>query len=190
MAASRPGTEVPAPRLAALAGLAWGVAEATFFFIVPDVLLSALALRSTRAALAGTVAAVAGAAVGGAAMFLFARADPALARAAVDGVPFIPPRLFDEAATLSAAHGGLGILFGAFQGLPYKIFAVQAPAVQTLADFLAWTVPGRAVRFLLVVAIALLAARWIGRRFPRGLAVAWAVAWVLVYATYWPPLLR
>lgn len=190
MASSRPGTEATSAWLAALAGLAWGVAEATFFFVVPDVLLSAIAMRSARAALAATGAAVAGALLGGAAMFLLARGDPALARGAVDGVPFIPPRLFDEAAALTAAHGGLGILFGAFQGLPYKIFAVQAPAAQTLGDFLAWTVPGRAVRFLLVVAIALLAARWIGRRFPRGLVVAWAAAWVVVYAIYWPPLAR
>ena len=190
MAGSRPGTDAPSPRLAALAGLAWGVAEATFFFVVPDVLLSALALRSTRAALAGTVAAVAGAALGGAAMFVFARAEPALARAAVDGVPFVPSRLFDDAAALAAAHGGASILVGAFQGLPYKLFAVQAPEVQSLAAFVAWTVPGRAARFLLVVALALLASRWLGRRFPRGLLAAWALAWIAVYATYWPQMAR
>lgn len=194
MARSRPGTErgggAPTPALAALAGLAWGLAEATFFFVVPDVLLSAIALRSGRAALAATVAAVGGAGLGGAAMYLFARADPALARAAVDGVPFIPTRLFDDAAALSAQHGGLGILVGAFQGLPYKIFAVQAPEAQSLAALVGWTVPGRAARFLLVVALAAVVARTLGRRWPRGLVVAWAVAWLAVYGTYWSQMSR
>ncbi len=188
----RPGSDARAPRrawrarTAGVAGAGWGVAEATFFFIVPDVLITAFALRQPRAAAACVVGAVLGALLGGAAMYAWATADRPLAQAAVDAVPFIHTRLFAQAQSLTATHDGLGILFGALSGVPYKVFAVQAPETMGLLEFLAWTVPGRAVRFLLALAVSALMApllmRWLGQ---RGTISIWLLAWVAIYATYW-----
>ena len=172
--------------LAAFAGLAWGLAEASFFFVVPDVLISAYALRSGRLALFAVAGSLTGACIGGAAMYLWSQHEPAAARALVDAVPFVPQRLFAFAAELSAAHGGLGVLIGSFSGVPYKIFAVQAPEIMSLATFVAWTLPGRVVRFTLSATVAWSMARWLRTRWrPRWVRLGWAAAWIGIYAGYW-----
>ena len=171
---------------ATIAGVAWGLAEASFFFVVPDVLISACALRSGRLALSALTGSLAGACIGGAAMYLWARHEPAAALAMVDAVPFIPERLFEGARELSATYDGIGILIGSFSGVPYKIFAVQAPEVMSLTHFLAWTLPGRAARFALSATLAWSMARWLRTHWrPLWVRLGWAVVWVGIYAGYW-----
>ena len=58
----------------------WGFAEATLFFIVPDVFLGWLALRSPKSALIACLFALLGALIGGSAMWLWGRFDPDSAR--------------------------------------------------------------------------------------------------------------
>lgn len=178
-------------RGAGIAGFVWGLAEASFFFIVPDVLISAVALRGGRAVFAAVLGSLLGACIGGAAMFLWSHADPASAHAAVDAVPFIPERLFELAQSLSADHGGLAILIGSFIGVPYKVFAVQAPESLSLAAFLGWTLPGRATRFVLAAVVVSVLARKLQTRWrPRTLVVGLAVVWIAIYAGYWTEMSR
>jgi hypothetical protein len=47
-------------------------------------------------------------------------------------------------------QGLLSVLFGSVSGLPYKLYAVEAPEFTSQAEFLLATPPARAVRFLLV----------------------------------------
>ena len=54
---------------ALIAAALWGFAEATFFFLVPDVILTAIAILDWRLALAACLAGVVGALIGGALMF-------------------------------------------------------------------------------------------------------------------------
>ena len=63
-------------RTALATAFAWGLAEAICFFIVPDVLLTLIAMRSLRSAMKATMAALAGALVGGALVVVFAHASP------------------------------------------------------------------------------------------------------------------
>ena len=58
-----------------IAGL-WGFAEATFFFLVPDVWLSFLAIESFTQGVAGSFAALAGALNGGSLMWFYGRRSP------------------------------------------------------------------------------------------------------------------
>jgi len=172
--------------LAAITGLAWGMAEASFFFVVPDVLISACALRGGRLALVALGGSLTGACVGGGAMYLWAQHEPAAALALVDAVPFVPQRLFALAERLSTAHDGLGILIGSFSGVPYKIFAAQAPEIMSLPTFLAWTLPGRTVRFALSATLAWAMARWLKQRWrPLWVRTGWAAAWISIYTGYW-----
>lgn len=186
-----PGEADPEPSarllcFALFAGLAWGMAEASYFFIVPDVLITALALRSGHAAIVALAGSVVGALIGGAVMFHWAHSDPVSALAAVDAVPFIPGRQFELAQHLTDSVGGLGILLGSFSGVPYKIFAVQAPEHMSLPVFLAWTLPGRAARFVIAAAMAAWCARRLRPRWRwRGLIGGWAVVWIAVYSGYW-----
>src|SRR6185436_9062374 len=113
-------------RHAALAiAFAWGLAEATFFFIVPDVLLTLIACRALRPAVKATIAALAGALVGGALMFAFGGSATATARDFLDHVPGISPWLITQVASQIDERELLAVLLGPIKGIPYKIYAVE-----------------------------------------------------------------
>lgn len=72
-----------------LAAGAWGFAEATLFFLVPDVLITWLAVRRLRDGLWGSLAATVGALCGGLLMYAWGSHDAPGALTALDHVPAI-----------------------------------------------------------------------------------------------------
>lgn len=168
-----------------LIGALWGLAEATLFFIVPDVWISFMALRGRRAGLAAVFGALVGAVAGGLAMAALARRDPALALAAVDAVPGVTPAILSRAADLAAAPQPWGMIAGAVSGVPYKLFAVLLADDMTPAGFAVASLAARAPRFLLTLAAVWLAVRVLlprasaGRR--RGVLLA---VWVAFYVAF------
>lgn len=113
----------------------WGVAEASLFFVVPDVPVSLIALAcGWQAGLRAALAAAAGATVGGTALALFASHAPQAAIALVDAVPAISPamiaRLQAMMAGTDSAAGLAGVMIWAsLSGIPYKIAAAGAPGL-------------------------------------------------------------
>lgn len=167
---------------------AWGFAEATLFFVVPDVLLTWLAGFRPRVAWRAVGACLAGALLGGTLMFLLARDSPDGLRALVAAVPAISEGFM---ATTGAALGvdfGPAMLRAGFTGVPYKVLAVEAGAQgPSLAAFLAFSVPARLSRWVVIVLLArgvasLVRAR--ARHAERVLWVLWAAGWGVVYAVY------
>lgn len=147
-------------RAAVILAFAWGLAEATFFFIVPDVLLTLVACRALRPALKATVAALVGALAGGALMYAFGVHKAHTARVFLDHVPAISPALIADVARQISESGLLAVLLGPLKGIPYKIYAVQWGAQDgSFAAFLLISIPARYVRFFL----ASIAARAIAR---------------------------
>jgi membrane protein YqaA with SNARE-associated domain len=143
-------------RLAAILGaFLWGVAEATLFVIVPDVLLSiAVVRRGWRTAFPLIGWAVAGALLGAAGAYQWSAGHPDAATALLDSLPAISPAMV-EAARADLERDGLWVLMiGAFTGVPYKIFAMVAPAAGIeLVPFLLASIPARVARFVLAVLI-------------------------------------
>lgn len=161
---------------------AWGFAEASLFFIVPDVLLSAIALRHRRAALRASFWATAGALAGGAAMYAWGAVAPDFAWLALDRVPAIHAAMWWQVHDSLAEHG-LGALFlGPLTGVPYKLYAVAAgQQALPFAAFLLVSVPARALRFVLIV--------WLTHAIARRLPEAWgpgvlALCWLAFYTAY------
>jgi hypothetical protein len=75
-----------------IAAALWGFAEATLFFLVPDVLLTGIAMRKgLRVALLASLAAAAAATAGGLIMYRWAAADAAGARQVIDLLPAVSP---------------------------------------------------------------------------------------------------
>lgn len=188
---NRPEPEaVPATRRTGtwlLLAFIWGIAEATVFFVVPDVLITALALRSRRTALLACVAAVTGALLGGAITYAWGRHDPLGARQVFDHLPAIGPAMMDGVARDLRQMGALSILAGPIVGVPYKLFAAQAAAAGfSLPIFLLISIPARGMRFVL---LALLTHAAAGRLRPRigscAVVVTWAVLWSVNYGLYW-----
>ena len=169
-----------------IAGI-WGFAEATLFFIVPDVWLTLIAVRrGLRPALLACGWALAGALAGGLAMYAWGAFDPATARGVLETLPAIDRDMIDGVRSALRDDGAAAVFFGPLKGVPYKIYAVEASAAGVgLLAFLAVSIPARLFRFVLLVVIANVISRWaLGRTgpwIPTGVLLA---AWAVFYTVY------
>ena len=163
----------------------WGFAEGTLFFILPDVPLSLAAMFRPRRALIHLAAIVAGALLAGAVMFSWAAHGPAARRAVVQ-VPLVTPAMFERAESDYRQFGIWAVSKGPLRGIPYKVYAVEAPDHAGLRSFLLVTIPARAWR-LLAVWLAFAAAGMFLRKLGRpSIAPALhALVWIVVYGIYW-----
>lgn len=170
----------------AIAGL-WGLAEATVFFVVPDVWISFVAMRrGWQAGLLAACLACIGALIGGALMYLWGGRDAASARHLLDMIPAISPGMIWVTGYQLKDAGPVGMILGAFTGVPFKIYAVEAGANGTgLGAFLGMAAIARITRFALAALIAAAAAN-ILRRFysERTILSLLAGFWIVFYAWY------
>lgn len=175
-------------RRADVIGFAWGLAEATLFFIVPDVWLSLIGARSVRAGLRVCAWTLAGALVGGTMMYAAGAAAPSGTRAMLADVPAISASMIATVDRSLQSQGLTAVLVGPARGRPYKIYAAEWGASGgALLPFLGVSVPARLIRFLLSIAAAAAIARilapWTHRRIGRERAVLLAI-WTVFYALY------
>jgi hypothetical protein len=171
------------------AAFVWGFAEATLFFIAPDVFGGAVARLAPRRAVRAAAAAVAGAVVASVVLFGWASASGQTARAVIGAVPAVHPWMFTEAARSLADQGGVVMIASAFTGIPYKVWAFEMVVESwTLLSLMAWTIPARALRLGLVAGGAGLVG-WFGRRRivvgPWLVLGVWLAIWVAIYVEYW-----
>jgi membrane protein YqaA with SNARE-associated domain len=165
---------------------AWGLAEATFFFIVPDVLTSRLVLRRPKSGFAACFASLAGALLGGALLFFLGRHSAPQLLGAFDHLPGINPALVDRARVGLVEHGPVALFTGVLGGIPYKLYATQAAGTGMGAGiFLLTTVFARLSRFLLVTGLAWL----VGAKLLPNSSLAAKLriqlgAWLLFYFLY------
>lgn len=170
-----------------IAAFAWGVAEATLFFFVPDVLLSYIGVkRGVKAAARASVVAAIGAGVGGAFMYLWSAVDFPAAREAVLAVPAISDAMASRAQAAMAEGWFAATFFGPLSSTPYKVYAVLAPqAGAPLPLFMLASVIARLPRFLIVGCGVALIGRWLEPRIgARRVLWVLAGAWVVFYAAF------
>ena len=138
-----------------LVSFLWGFAEATVFFIVPDVWLTALALKSRGKKLFFAVGfSVLGALAGGILIYWAAGHSQSQIFSLFDRIPGIQMNLIEDARQMMTRHGLMALPIGIFQGIPYKIFAAQwCLEGGSLPPFLLMSVVARAGRFLFAVGI-------------------------------------
>jgi membrane protein YqaA with SNARE-associated domain len=178
--------EAPPPRW--LNGLAasWGAAEATLFFIVPDVLLSRIALQDRRRALRACLWALAGALAGGTLVWILGHADPAPTRTLFTQIPAIDHDMIRRVHRQILDLGAGAVFIGPLTGTPYKIYALEAAGAGVgLLPFLLVSVPARLLRFVAVVLLTHAVAAGL-HRLASSRAIAWlhAAAWAAFYAWY------
>lgn len=170
----------------------WGFAEATLFFIVPDVFLTFVAITSLRSAARAALWALAGALAGGLVTYVVASQLPRTSENLLEKIPAIDAALIENVADQIEEHGVVSLFLGPLKGIPYKIYAVEwAVARRGLRDdtiarvipFLLISVPARLIRFLLTSALAAGLTRFL--RIPTRVAIAiHLVAWTAFYAFY------
>jgi membrane protein YqaA with SNARE-associated domain len=167
----------------------WGLAEATVFFIVPDVVLGFVALFHWRRGLLAALVAVAGAVLGGAATYTLAASDPAAATEILLRIPLIDVEMIKNVGAEMQAAGLIALVRGPVRAVPYKVYAVQAGQQQLpLWRFLLITIPARLER-LLPVTLAAAGVGVVFRGFIRrrtALVVGiYILLWVGVYVAYY-----
>jgi len=170
-----------------IAALVWGVAEATLFFFVPDVLLSYIGLkRGVKDAARASLIAAIGAALGGVLMYLWSAADPAAARAAVLAVPAISEAMVARAADAAAGNWFTATFLGPLTSTPFKVYAILAPhAGAGVPMFALAGIIARLPRFLIVsIGVALIGRALTPRVSPRVQTWLLAGAWLLFYAAF------
>jgi len=159
----------------------WGFAEATLFFIVPDVWLTLAGRNNLRRGIIACFYSLAGALIGGVAMYLWAQHDPATALHIVEKIPAISTHMALGVREALSDKGVLAVMLGPLSGTPYKLYAVQAaPAGIGLGLFLLISLPARLIRFLLVTIISHYAVAGLSGLPPfhnrgRVLLIAWTV---------------
>jgi len=164
----------------------WGFAEATLFFIVPDVLTSAVALRDLRRALVLCIWVLPGALLGGLLMYFWGAADPAAATSVVGRVPAISSMLLEEVSRSLSEQGLIAVLLGPLWGIPYKTFAINASAAGiSLLAFMLISIPARLIRFFLVTTMVHLISKFLSRYWPISRIYAvFGATWMAFYVVY------
>src|SRR5262249_54803631 len=107
-------------------GFVWGFAEATLFFIVPDVLFTLVALYSPRRSVKLVGFILVGAMAGGTAMFDLGARDPARTESVVLKVPFVSTAMFTKTGEGFQRDGMWTLAKSPGNGIPYKVYCVQA----------------------------------------------------------------
>src|SRR5690625_1108624 len=168
---------------------AWGLAEGTFFFIVPDVWLSWVALQRPRTARKAALSALAGPVAGGALIQAWARrAEAPTTRAwLLPATPITPAMIAEVEASLE--QGMHTMVLGPLRGIPYNIYARTAGARgESLGAFLAWSVPARLPRFLLLPvatqALTVAGRKLLGGERRRAERAIHLLAWGAFYTWY------
>jgi membrane protein YqaA with SNARE-associated domain len=180
-----PPPSEPADHWANLVALAWGFAEATLFFIVPDVWLTWLALRSGRTAGRACLWALAGALAGGLVMYAWGAAAAESARATVAHVPAVGQSMVEDVGKEIRDVGAWAVFIGPVTGTPYKLYAVQAGALGlSLPAFLLASAAARLGRFAAVTSLAVIANHILAGWPLAGRQALHIVLWAAFYGWY------
>jgi membrane protein YqaA with SNARE-associated domain len=167
----------------------WGFAEATAFFIVPDVYLGFVALFDWKRGLWAMAAAIFGALIGGSVMYGLAMKDLSALNVFLTRIPLINADMVADIANKMQNDGLITMVNGPLRGVPYKIYAVQAGG-QSLPylSFLFMTVLARLERLLPVTLLAGVLGKWFRgfiekRTVP--VVVAYILIWGIIYFLYY-----
>lgn len=169
----------------------WALAEATVFFVVADVPIMALGIRSgMKKALIGACVAAVFAALGGSLIWLWVQADSSMVQAVMWLIPGIDDDLVMQVVQDWLDNGVLGMAAGSFSGVPYKLYAFAAGATSyrcsALMLFFLASILARLPRFLLVALVSGWAGPRLTARFgARPIWAAFVLAWAIFYAFYW-----
>lgn len=131
----------------------WGFAEATVFFIVPDVWISIVALSSLQDGLLACIYALIGAILGGIIMYRWGRLDLKSVNDFMVRLPAIRPRDIQDVQASLQKSGVFAVFLGPLLGIPYKIYAANAGAVISVFSLIMISIPARVIRFLLIAVI-------------------------------------
>lgn len=167
---------------------AWGLLEATVFFVIPDVFLAFSALFYPMIGVIFCVVSIAGSLAGGTIMYFLGQYHPGTAFELLTFIPGISEKMIAYVNNGFDAQGLKTMFVAPWEGIPYKIYAVQS-AIHKIPFFvfLLASIPARLERFVLAVLIALGFGKFFGRNiatYPLRWLSFYLILWVLIYTKY------
>lgn len=173
--------------MVSLIALLWGFAEATIFFIIPDVFLSYIAMTEKNIKKVSKVLILTfiGALAGGIIIYLTAKHNPDIVKNILLAVPSVQPYMLEHVEATMNNHPFTGLISGPIFGVPYKLFAFEAPNHMSLPIFIIVSIPARLSRFILVSILAYYLSHYLCKilKYKTKLTI-WLIVWIFVYTIY------
>lgn len=167
--------------------LLWAFSEATWFFIIPDVILSlsAILIIKYKKVFMLNVIALGGAMLGGAIVYLYSSYDLDTVENFMIKIPAIHDYMLQHVHESLSENGVIALIGGPLVGVPYKLYAMIAPEYVSLWLFLLMTIPARFIRFILISSIAYVLSHMVFKNLSVKLKVfIWFFVWLIVYIVY------
>jgi membrane protein YqaA with SNARE-associated domain len=163
----------------------WGFAEATLFFIIPDVGLSIIAMKGADIGIIACCYALAGALVGGTIMYYWGQANIKAVTHVLERIPAIRHADILKVKADLEKSGIKAVFWGPIFGIPYKIYAAHAHLITSIFMFLLISVPARMIRFILVSLVTpYVMEKVIPSASHSAKIQAMLFLWVVIYAIY------
>ena len=164
----------------------WGLAEATLFFIVPDVLLTHLAIKDPKRASKACMWVLPGALIGGLVMYFWGAGDLKRAEEIMREIPAVDQELLSAVEKQVVQDGALSLFFGPMMARPYKTYSVYAGSTGVgLLAFVLISIPARLSRFLILSWLTWwIAGKWLLKLDYRKKTFIWGAIWCSFYAWY------
>lgn len=165
----------------------WGFSEASWFFVIPDVILSLYALTVPRLkkVIWANIICLAGAMIGGILVFTISTNQHALIQEWMLKIPAIHGYMIEHVQQTMDEEGPFGIIFGPLFGVPYKLYALEAHNYTNAFIFILITIPARLLRFILVSVVAfILSHQLFGNMGLKFKIIIWCMVWIIVYTIY------
>lgn len=165
----------------------WGFSEATFFFIIPDILFSGLAINHVKKAAVTLIYAVFGALIGGTLLyFLPYFIDASLLKKYLISLPFLSEAMVETIDKGMAFQPYQTLFTSGFIGIPYKVYAVFSGLHQlNFFLFLGISLIMRFFRFSTTLLITFIGSFLLKRYVSlRIVYVVWLSLVILFYGSY------
>lgn len=170
-------------------GFLWGLFEATFFFIVPDVWLGYWVLLRGKRGFTAIIPTVSGATFGGILMYLLAKYDYlSIYSMAIQKIPGISLQMTYNVMGAVETQGSTPMWHGMITGVPYKLYALASGMYQEYHSFWVFIVDSifaRSSRFLVVTlfiyGVSKLLQKWLTHK-----TILWVYGggWLVFYGFY------
>ncbi len=171
-----------------LVAFIWGFSEAIWFFVIPDVFLTIIALFSFRKALLGIGFATLWAIIGGGILFWFGWLQPDSAQSFLLTVPLVSEKMIQVAQWHIDTLWYYSLFFWPSQWIPYKVYAALFSNMQlNMWNFLLVSIPARAYRMLTSVCMTAAIGYFLNRyknSYSKYLPGIHAIVWINIYIAY------
>ena len=163
----------------------WGISEATFFFIVPDVLLTYIAINNPKKAFQLMITTLIGAVIGGVIIMGLGYVFYEQLSEAMIHIPAISKPMVASVDVTVMNQPLIGMIKGAFMGIPYKLFALSyGNHGVSMPVFIVASLVARTLRFSLTIIVAGIISNILRKIGVLKIKYIHSLFWVLFYGWY------